>query len=182
MLELSMHILDIAENSIRASAKLIQIGISEDTVNDTFTIEIIDDGRGMDSAMAGKVLDPFFTTRTVRNVGLGLPLFEHAAKTADGNLSVKTEMGKGTHVLAQFMRSHIDRQPLGSMSETIIALIAGNSDIDFLYTHRKDGKAFTLDTREMREELEDVPLNNYRVLGFIKTFIEEGLKEISVDQ
>lgn len=134
----------------------------------------------MNRDTANKVLDPFFTTRKVRNVGLGLPLFEHAAKTANGHLSVKTETGKGTHVLAQFMHSHIDRQPLGSMSETITVLIAGNPDIDFFYTHKNDGRIFTLDTRDIKKELEDVPINNTEVLKLIRENIEEGLKEIGI--
>ena len=175
-----MHILDIAENSIRASAKLVDVRISEDTSGDTLTVEIIDDGKGMNPTKASKVLDPFFTTKKVRNVGLGLPLFEQAAQTAGGHLSLKTEEGKGTRVLAVFKNSHIDRQPLGSMSDTITALVAGNPDIDFLYAHEKDGRAFTLDTREMRKELDGVSLSNARVLCFIRDFIEEGLKEIAV--
>jgi anti-sigma regulatory factor (Ser/Thr protein kinase) len=182
MLELAMHILDIAENSIRAAAKLIKINISEDTINDTFTIEITDDGKGMTPETARKALDPFFTTKKVRNVGLGLPLFEQAAKAANGRFMVKTEKGKGTHVLAQFGYSHIDRQPLGSMSGTITTLIAGNPDVDFLYTHEKDGRKFTLDTKELKKELDNVPVHNSRILGFIKEFVREGLKEIGVDE
>lgn len=182
MLELSMHILDIAENSIRAAAKFIEICIKEDISGDTLTVEIADDGKGMNPTSASRVLDPFFTTRKVRNVGLGLPLFEQAAKTAGGHLSLTTEEGNGTHVLAVFKNSHIDRQPLGSMSDTIIALVAGNPDIDFLYTQEKDGRAFTLDTREMRKELDGVSLSNARALRFIKEFIEEGLKEIAVER
>ncbi|MBN2569785.1 MAG: sensor histidine kinase [Deltaproteobacteria bacterium] len=182
MLELSMHILDIVENSIRAAATLVEIYINEDTLGDRLTVEITDDGEGMNQTRASKVLDPFFTTKKVRNVGLGLPLFDQAAQTAGGRLSLKTEEGKGTHVLAVFKNSHIDRQPLGSMSDTITALVAGNPDIDFLYTHEKDGLAFTLDTREIRKELDGVSLSNARVLRFIKEFIEEELKEIAVEQ
>lgn len=182
MLELSMHILDIAENSIRAAATLVEIIISEDTVGDTITIEIIDDGKGMNPDSADKALDPFFTTKSVRRVGLGLPLFAQAAETAGGSLTVTTKEGKGTQVLARFGRSHIDRQPLGSMEDTMTALIAGNADRDFLYRHRKDGREFVLDTRDMRKELDGVPLNNARVLQFIKNHTEEGLKEIGVDE
>jgi len=182
MLELSMHILDIAENSIRAAAKLIEICIREDISGDTLTIEIIDDGKGMNPIKTRKVLDPFFTTKKVRNVGLGLPLLEQAAKAADGRLSLKTEEGKGTHVMTLFKNSHIDRQPLGSMSDTITTLVAGNPDIDFIYTHEKGGRAFKLDTREIRKQLDGVPLSNARVLRFIKEFIEEGLKEIAAEQ
>jgi len=182
MLELSLHILDIAENSVRADATVIEIAIGEDTVDDTLTIEIKDNGKGMNRDSANRALDPFFTTRRVRRVGLGLPLFEQATEAAGGHLEVETEEGRGTRVLARFVHSHIDRQPLGRMADTMATLIAGNAGTDFLYRHRKDGREFTLDTREMKKELGGIPLNNSRVLQFITRYTTEGLKEIGVDQ
>jgi hypothetical protein len=178
MLELSMHILDIAENSTRASANLIQIRITEDMSEDRLTIEIEDDGTGMEPEVLNKVLDPFYTSKTVRRIGLGLPMFSHAAKKAEGSFSIQSKKGSGTRVTALFKRSHIDRQPLGDMAETMITLIAGCPDSDFVYTHQNNGSTYEMDTREIKAELEDVPINNTNILHYIKENIESGLKEI----
>jgi hypothetical protein len=182
MLELSMHILDIAENSIRAAAQLVEIRIIEDTVKDTFTIEIIDNGEGMDAGEARNVLDPFYTSKKVRTVGLGLPLFEQATTTAGGHLSITTKRGMGTTVRALFTHSHIDRQPLGNMAETMVALVAGNPEVDFRYTHIKNNMVFTMDTRDIRNELGNIPINHARVLGFIKESIIRELKDIGINE
>jgi len=127
----------------------------------------------MNRNIINKVLDPFFTTKEFCNVGLGLPMFEHATKTANGRLSVKSEKKKGTNVPAHFKHSHIDRRPLGSMSKTITALVAGNPDIDFVYTHKNDGRIFTLDTRDIKKEVEDVPINHAKILRFTKGVIRD---------
>ena len=147
MLELAQHILDIAENSIRAGAKLIAISITEDSKNDLLIIEIKDDGCGMKENEIKKVLDPFYTTKTVRRVGLGLPLLTNAAETAGGKLQLKSAPGKGTKVIATFQLSHIDRQPMGNINSTLISLVATNSDVDFFYNHRHNDRQFEFDTR-----------------------------------
>lgn len=178
MEELSMHVLDIVENSTRAGAALIEIVIAEDHAADRLTIEIIDDGEGMGEDILKNALDPFYTTKTVRRIGLGLPLLAHAAETAGGSFSIESEKGSGTRVTAHFSLSHIDRQPLGNMANTMATLLAGYPDVDFLYTHRAGEREFVLDTREIKEELEDVPINTPEVLRFIRTTVVEGLKEI----
>ncbi|MDI3480906.1 MAG: hypothetical protein PWQ97_561 [Tepidanaerobacteraceae bacterium] len=179
MKELSLHVLDIVENSINAGATLVEINIDEDTKKDVMIIEIIDNGRGMDETTLQKVKDPFFTTRTTRKVGLGLPLFEQAAKSCGGELEIYSKVGEGTRIKASFVRSHIDRPPLGNMSDTMVLLVAANPGKDFIYRHRIDGGEFVLDTREIKKTLQDVPISNPMVLDWIKAFVEENLKQIS---
>ena len=148
MEDLSLHILDIAENSIASSAGRIEIRIEEDTGRDVLTIEIKDDGKGMDEQTLHKTLDPFFTTRTTRRVGLGLPLLAQAARQTDGKIELDSKPGQGTTVKATFSLSHLDRQPMGDMQETIRTLVAGHPEIDFLYEHKTNDSIYHFDTRE----------------------------------
>ena len=148
MEDLSLHILDIAENSITASAKMIGIRIIEDHAKDLLTIEIMDDGKGMDEHSLQKAIDPFFTTRTTRKVGLGLSLLAQATRESDGKIELSSEPGKGTTVKAVFRLSHLDRKPIGDINETMRTLVAGHPEIDFIYEHQKDNSTYRFDTRE----------------------------------
>jgi anti-sigma regulatory factor (Ser/Thr protein kinase) len=181
MMELSMHVLDVVENSTRAGAQRVTIAITEDRKRDDLTIVIVDDGAGMEPETLKKALDPFYTSKTVRRVGLGLPMFSQAAKKADGSFSVESKVGEGTRVSAHFKHGHIDRQPLGNMANTMVTLIAGYPDVDFVYTHQSMESTYVLDTREIKQELEDVPINNTSILQFIREDIVKGLKEIEAD-
>jgi hypothetical protein len=154
MEDLSLHILDIAENSIGAKASRIEIIVVEETKNDLLTIEIKDNGRGIEGETMKRVLDPFFTTRLTRKVGLGLPLLSQAAKESGGQLELESKVGVGTEVKATFGYSHIDRKPLGDIGATLTTLIAGNPEVDFIYEHKKDGEEYRLDTREIRVRME----------------------------
>ncbi len=178
MLTLADHILDIAENSVRAGAKLIQIFIEEDSINDLLTLEITDDGHGMAKDVLQKALDPFYTTKTVRRVGLGLPLLRDAAERSGGVFQVNSEENCGTTVKATFGLRHLDRQPLGAIINIIIILIISNSDIDFFYKHRHNDRQFEMDTREIRKEIEDVPINHPEIIKYIRGAMEEGLQEL----
>jgi signal transduction histidine kinase len=178
MLTLASHILDIAENSVRAGAKLIEISIDEDSQNDLLTIEIIDDGCGMNENILKKVLNPFYTTKTVRRVGLGLPLLKDAAERAGGTFQLESQENSGTTVKATFGLHHLDRQPLGAIINVIIILIISNSKVDFFYKHRHNDQRFEMDTREIRKEIEDVPINHPEIIKYIRGVIEEGLSEI----
>jgi anti-sigma regulatory factor (Ser/Thr protein kinase) len=151
MQDLSLHILDIAENSVRAGASLIEIRIEEATAADRLRIEIADNGQGMGEQMRRRVLSPFTTSRTDRKVGLGLSLLAQAARQADGECDVESEPAGGTRVKATFRSSHIDRKPLGSLRETFQTLVVGNPGIDFVLELRCDGEVQTLDTRELHE-------------------------------
>jgi len=151
--DLSLHILDIVENSIRAKASRIEIKVVEDTRKDLLTIEIKDNGQGIDEETIKKVVDPFFTTRTTRKVGLGLPLLSQAARESGGDVEIESKVGRGTRVKATFGYSHIDRKPLGNMEKTLITLIAGNPEVDFRYEHKKDELEYHLDTKEIRARI-----------------------------
>nr|WP_317413243.1 ATP-binding protein [uncultured Solibaculum sp.] len=179
MRELSLHILDIVQNSVSAGASLIQIVIVEDTKADRMSIDIIDNGRGMTRTQVSKVSDPFFTSRTTRKVGLGIPLFKMAAEQAGGDFSIESIPGKGTTVKATFGLTHIDRAPLGNMIATVNVLIRCNPKIDFIYRREKDGRSFTLDTREVREELgAEVPLDTPEVLEWVDGYLKENTEQI----
>jgi len=180
MLELAMHILDIAENSVRAGAKLVTIRIVEDLEKDLYVLEIADNGKGMNAEERQRALDPFYTTKKVRKVGLGLPMLQIASTNTGGEFRLDSEVGVGTTVTAKFRQGHIDRQPLGNIASSLVGLILGNPGVDFLYHHRINGRSYTLDTREIKNELEDVPLSHPEVTKFIREHINEGLKDIGV--
>ena len=178
MKELSLHILDIAKNSVKAKASVIEIIISEDEETNLLTIEIKDNGCGMSKEFLEKVRDPFSTTRTTRKVGMGIPLFEAAAVQCGGYVDITSEEGVGTEFKVVFEYNHIDRAPLGDMPGTMQVLISGSPEIDFVYRHEKNGKAFNMDTRELRQVLGEVPLDTPDVLAWIDGFIQEGLSEL----
>jgi len=178
MEDLSLHILDVAENGIAAGADLITITVEEDLGADELAITIEDNGRGMGPNFVEKVLDPFVTTRTTRKVGLGLSLFQQAAQEAEGDLTIDSTPGLGTTVRVTMRHSHIDRKPMGNMTETVTTLIEGNPAVDFVYVHKREGREYLLDTREIRAELEEIPLNNPEVIRFIRENLASGLEEV----
>lgn len=139
MEDLSLHILDIVENSIAVSASKVEVTICEDIEKDLLTLEIKDNGRGMSEETLKRVLDPFFTTKTVRKVGLGLPLLAQAAKESGGDFEIDSKVGEGTRVRATFQYSHPDRKPLGNIAETMKILKVANPDIEFVYKYKKTG-------------------------------------------
>ena len=174
MRELSLNILDIAQNSISAGAPLITIEVSENRTDQTLFIGIYDNGRGMSEELVKSVIDPFFTTRTTRKVGMGIPLFKMAAEQTGGSLEIKSELGVGTEVKAYFKTDSVDFTPLGDVASTIQMLITMNTDRDFVYKHIVDGKEFVCDTREIKAILGDVPLDSYEISQWILEFIKEN--------
>lgn len=178
MIELALHILDIAENSTRAHASLIEISVLEDLATDVLSFEIRDNGTGMDGNTLQKAMDPFYSTKKVRRVGLGLPMLAQATKNAGGRFEIESAPDSGTRVYAAFRHSHIDRQPLGDIPGVISTLILGNPEVDFLFTHTRNGKAYVLDTREIRRELGDIPLNHLEVIGAIRENVRQGIAEL----
>jgi Histidine kinase-, DNA gyrase B-, and HSP90-like ATPase len=181
MQDLSLHVLDVVENGIIAGADLIEISIDEDAKSDTMTIVIKDNGRGMEPQLLAKALDPFVTTRTTRKVGLGLSLFQQAARAAEGDLNVESAPGVGTTVSVTMQYGHIDRKPMGNMAETIVTLIEGNPEVDFVYSHRINAEEYLLDTREIRTELEGIAVNHPEVVSLIRANLISGLAEIAAD-
>ncbi len=174
MRELSLNILDVAQNSITAGASLITIEVNENTVDRTLLIGIYDDGKGMSEEQVRSVVDPFFTTRTTRKVGMGIPLFKMAAEQTGGRLEIKSELGIGTEVRAYFKTDSVDFTPLGDVASTIQMLITMNTDRDFVYKYTVDDKEFVADTREIKEILGDVPLDTYEVSQWLIEFIKEN--------
>ena len=178
--DLSLHILDIVENSIRADADRVDIVITEDVAQDLLTIFISDNGRGMDEETVQRVLDPFTTTRTTRRVGLGLSLLAESARQSGGDITVESAPGQGTTVSARFQHGHIDRRPLGDMINTLVTLVIGNIRVDFEYTHRVRDGEFRFRTTDLKEQLDDVPLNHPDVVKIIREYLREGFEEIGV--
>ena len=176
MQEISLNILDVAQNSISAKATLVSIFV--ETVGKMMTVIIEDNGCGMTDEQVKSVTDPFYTTRKTRSVGLGVPLFKMAAEMSGGEFEIKSEVGKGTTVKAVFDTSNVDCMPLGDVNATISSLIQLNPDIDFRYRRSVDSREFELDTRQLREILSGVPLNTPEVTVFIADFLKENTSEI----
>ena len=179
MLELSLHILDIVNNSIKANATEIEIEVNEQVSKNLLSISIIDNGLGMDENFLKTVTDPFKTTRTTRKVGMGLSMFKAAAEATGGKLEIFSKKNVGTRVLATFVYDHIDRQPIGDMAETMLTLVCGNEEIDFIYRHIKDDKKFILETKQIKEILGSISFSEPDVALWLKDYVEEGLDELS---
>ena len=178
MPEIALNILDIAENSVRAGASLIEITVSVQSQEDTLTVVITDNGCGMTQEEKEMVQDPFYTTRPPRTGGLGVPFFKQAAESTGGSFRIDSEKGKGTAVTAVFGLSHIDRMPLGDISASVYMLIVFHEKIDFRYTYICGEKSFALDTREMRAMLgEEISFSEPEVSAFIKEYLEENKRE-----
>lgn len=178
MRELSLNILDIAQNSISAGATLIEISVDERT-SSNLVITITDNGCGMDSEKLARVQDPFYTTRTTRKVGMGIPLFKMSAEMTGGSFSIESEPGKGTRIEARYITSSIDFTPVGDVGSTIVLLITMNTDRDFVYRRSVNGKSFELDTREVKETLGDVPISEPDVVEWLREYIAEQTEIIS---
>lgn len=181
MRELSLHVLDILQNSLEAGASRIELILEEDLTKDRLSITVIDNGRGMDASQLARAVDAFFTTRKTRHVGLGLPLLAAAAQHCGGDFKIESELGIGTKVIATFQHSHIDRAPLGNIRDTLLAFIMSGSFesvCDLYYRHQVDDSIFELNTAEIRQELEGVPLSHPKVREWLKEFISEGEREL----
>ncbi len=178
MTEISLNILDVVQNSVTANASLTRISVKADTKKDSLEVIIEDNGCGMTVKQLENVEDPFFTTRTTRKVGLGIPFFKLAAESTGGSFNIASQVGKGTTVTAVFGLSHIDRMPLGDMTSTIHTIITMNPTLDFVYEYQINDRKFILDTREFREILGDVPFNTPEVSEYIKEYLKENKKEV----
>lgn len=181
MLELSLNILDIAQNSVRAEAKNIVVSVEYSGHDDMLTIIVSDDGVGMDQESLMKVTDPFFTTRTTRDVGLGVPFFKMAAEMTGGKFRITSELGKGTTTTARFIYSHIDRVPLGDLAESIGQLICLNEGVEIKFVFRSDGRTFSASTGEFTASLDGIPLSTPQVMQFVCEYMNENISCIKSD-
>lgn len=172
MQDLSLHLLDIAENSVRGGANLIKLEVIEDLAQNQLILKVEDNGQGMDEQMLQHVSNPFFTTRTTRRVGLGIPLLKQNCELSGGHLRIKSEKGKGTLLVAVMQYNHVDRPPLGDMPATIITLISAYPKIDWIYKYTKGEDSIEVDTRALKYVLKDVPINHPEILKWVKASIE----------
>ncbi|MBQ2942474.1 MAG: sensor histidine kinase [Clostridia bacterium] len=179
MREISLHILDIAQNSITANASLVEITVDENEKADTLSVIIADNGKGMSEEMVKNVVDPFTTGRTTRKVGLGIPLIKMAAENTGGSFKLESKLGVGTTLTAVFVLSSIDRQPLGDMAETMLGMVTSYENVDFLYVHKVDGNEFILDTREIKKILGGVSLSEPDVYMWLSEYLKEGEYELT---
>jgi len=175
MRELSLHILDIVENSLRAKAKFVEIKVIKN--KDRFFIRIKDNGKGMDEEMLKKVTDPFITTKSNEKIGLGLSLLKQSALSCGGSFEIKSRAGEGTYVAANFKCNHIDCLPMGDLKTTILGLIVTHPEQDFLFCYQKGEKKFTLDTREIKRILGSIRINHPELISYLRKEIEEGIKD-----
>jgi Histidine kinase-, DNA gyrase B-, and HSP90-like ATPase len=179
MREISLHLLDLAENSVSAGAQAITISVWEDLVADRLTARIEDNGRGMDEETVRRVSDPFFTSRTTRKVGLGIPLLQEAAQAAHGRLEIRSKPCTGTQVEVSFQHSHIDRMPLGNLATVFLELTVGHPEIHWIFRYSActpaNQETFEFNDEPVKEILADLPLSHPDVIAYLRETLEEGL-------
>lgn len=178
MKELSLHILDIVQNSVRAKATEIEIFINEDIKGNRLEIKIKDNGKGIDKDLIDRIKNPFSTTRTTRKIGLGIPLLFEACTRCDGDMDIQSDPGVGTTIYAVFKHDHIDRAPMGNVVNTITMLILSSPEIRYIFTYCVDGSEFTMDTTEIKEILQGVPINDLSIIKWIETYLEENINTL----
>jgi anti-sigma regulatory factor (Ser/Thr protein kinase) len=184
MREIALHLLDIAENSAAAGSRNISIEVREDLFRDLLIASVTDDGRGMDADTAKNVQDPFYTTRTTRKVGLGIPLLKLAAEQAEGSFSLQSQPGKGTQVEAVFRHSNIDRMPLGDLSSTYLTALISHPAIHWIFGYRVTdeigiSQEFVFDDAELKSELGDLSLTEPEILTFVRGMLDEGIEALA---
>jgi len=180
--EISLHILDIAENGITAGADRISINIVENIKKDRLTIKVSDNGCGMDGKTAAVISDPFVTTRKTRRVGLGIPFFKAAAEACDGFLKITSAKGKGTSIHVEFQHSHIDRMPLGNIEDTLTQLMIGYPEIDWLFIYKTGNDQFGIDSKDIKSILGNIPLSEPGVINYIREQIRTGIGNIRITE
>jgi len=180
MKELSLHILDIMENSVSGGASRIEVNITIDKINDLLAIQVIDNGRGMNSETLANVTDPFFTTRTTRKIGMGISLLKQQAEQTGGEFTIKSELGKGTEVNASFSLNNIDRQPLGDIAGVIVNTATSYSDIDFVMNLGTAEGNFHFSSYDAREILDEMPMNSPEVILWLKELIQTNMTDLKI--
>ena len=179
MNDLSMHILDIIQNSLSAGASRIELDVREDVVNNLLTIIIKDNGKGMTPEQVAQVTDPFFTSRTTRKVGMGLPLYRQTAEQSGGVLTVESEVGVGTSVTATFGYDHIDRPPLGDLANAVVLMMSANPNHQLCFTYTYNDRSYSIDTDEINQALDGIPIFDVQVIKMIQQIIKDNILNIS---
>ncbi len=178
MRELSLHILDLIQNSIEAGATSVKLEIIEDFVNDSMIIRVSDNGRGMNEKMRQLVIDPFITTRTTRRIGLGLPLMDMSTKRCGGYLKIDSIPGQGTVVEAMYQHSHFDRPPVGNLVETIKSILVANPALQFFYHHTVNDRSLSVSSQEIADILEGIPLTQPDVLIWLHGYLSDNIANL----
>lgn len=177
MREISLNILDIAQNSVRAGAT--EVTITVEAANNILKVSVADNGKGMDAEFLKNVTDPFTTTRTTRKVGMGIPLFKFAAESTGGSFEISSEVGKGTTTTANFVIDSVDRMPLGDVAETVSGLIMTAPQIDYLFIYSVEGREFRFDTAEFKQLLEEVPIDSAEIIAYIREYLDDNIKTVN---
>ncbi|HHU02074.1 MAG TPA: sensor histidine kinase [Christensenellaceae bacterium] len=176
MRDISLHIMDLAQNSLSAGAKLITIDI--EVIGDRLTFKLTDDGKGMPKEQVEAVVSPFVSSRTTRKVGLGIPLTKQSAEITGGSFSVESSLGKGTVVSAKYVLSSIDCIPLGDLAGTLLSLISGNPDsVDFAVNIKAGEKSFNMNTAYIKEMLSGISLNEPEVVKWLHGYLDENIAD-----
>ena len=173
--ELCSHILDVAVNSITAGSRNIGVTINEDHERSLLTIIISDDGKGMDAGMIEKVQDPFFSTKEGRKVGLGIPLLKETAEETGGTFHMESAPGKGVKIKATFDLNHPDLPVLGNLKDTIFVLVVSNPDVDFIFRYVSEKNKFYFNTKEVKRELQNIPINHPDVVNWLREYFYRSL-------
>ena len=181
MKDISLHLMDIMQNSVKANSSLIKIVIEADKSSGLLNIKIIDNGNGMDKDFLEKVTDPFITTRTTRKIGLGIPLLKLSAEITGGCFSITSEVNKGTSISVSYVISNIDRIPLGDIGDTITGTILGNPNIDYQLLLSNTEQQFIFSSKDIEKTLNGVPITEFDILNWIKEYINENVHRIFVD-
>lgn len=190
MREITLHLLDIAENSVTALAQRVEITVREDLPANRLCASVQDNGKGMDAETVSRLADPFFTSRTTRKVGLGIPLFKAAADACNGGLEISSHPGAGTTISVEFQRDHIDRMPLGNFPDTMLTLLIAHPEINWCFeyaailAHPQDQAVFSFDDTPIKEVLGDIPLSEPQVLTYLREILTTGVTGIQekIDQ
>lgn len=178
MNDLSLHIIDVIQNSLSAGATLIELTISESIVKNRLDIVLADNGKGMTQEQVNSLDNPFFTSRTTRRVGMGIPLFKDSALQSGGDLKISSELGVGTTISANFVLDHIDRPPLGDIANSFILMVSANPNIDFKFYYHFEEESFVFDTVEIKEVLEGLPLNDPSVIRMLTQMVSNNIDDL----
>ena len=178
--DLCFHLVDLVQNSVAAGARVIRVSVIEQAVGDSLTLEVADDGRGMDRPTLLKVQDPFFTSKSFKKVGLGIPLLKATAEACRGNFRIASRLGQGTRVRARLQRSHLDCPPLGDLEETLLSLLVSLDKVDLRFRYRNERGEFSLASADVRLQVGDLHFSHPEVYQFLKDYIREGLGRLLV--
>ncbi|HWS29166.1 MAG TPA: ATP-binding protein [Clostridia bacterium] len=180
MKEIALHLLDIVQNSLSAGADLITVSVTIDEGENLLSVSVADNGRGMDEETQKRVVSPFYTSRDTRKVGLGIPFFKEGAEGCGGSFYIRSKPHAGTEIGASYLIDHIDRPPLGDMTETMLTLCVCNETVNFILRYARNDKEFVFDTREIRLALgKDISFQAPEVMEWIKGYLAEGIEEVN---